>query len=201
MTVFWTARERVNARLRFQSSEFTLQSALSSKRNWYTRVIRKVILFLLVFSTLQIAWQQSTDSALARGFIQRAIVAPAALIIDRITPDAHAVAVGSRLRSPMGGINIVNGCDGMEMLFLLIAGFAAAPLSGRDRLAGILAGIPLVYALNQGRILALFYSLHENADWFDAMHGLVAPVLMVLLIGIYFYLWLPRESARAPGSP
>jgi exosortase family protein XrtM len=157
-------------------------------------VILKIILFVMVFSALQLAWQASTDSSIARAFIEKAIVAPAAYTINRVTPDAHAYAAGSRLRSPGGGINIVNGCDGMEMLFLLMAGFAAAPLGGRDRLLGILAGIPLIYLLNQARILALFYSHRSNPELFDALHGFIAPVVMVLLIAAYFYLWLFRTQ-------
>jgi exosortase family protein XrtM len=163
-------------------------------------VIRKILLFVVVFSALQLTWQASAESRTARTFIEKAIVTPAAYMVNRVTPDAQAYAAGSRLRSPGGGINIVNGCDGMEMLFLLMAGFAAAPLGWRDRVFGMLAGIPLIYLLNQARILALFYSHRSSPDLFDALHGFIAPVVMVLLIAAYFYVWLFRTQPHAAAS-
>jgi exosortase family protein XrtM len=157
-------------------------------------MIRNVVLFVVVFSALQLTWQATTDSRVARIFIEKAIVAPAAFTINWATPEVHSYASGSHLRSPGGGINIVNGCDGMELLFLLIAGFLAAPLAWRGRFLGILAGIPFIYLLNQARILALFYSNRSNPSLFDALHGFIAPLAMVLLIAAYFYMWLFRAQ-------
>ena len=163
-------------------------------------MIWKIILFAFVFSVLQLTWQASTNLEISRSFIEKAVVAPAAFAVNLLTPDAHATAVGSHLRSPRGGINIINGCDGMEILFLLIAGFAAAPLNGRARLYGILAGIPLVHVLNQARILALFYSSRSNPPLFDALHGFITPIVLVLAIAAYFYTWLFRSQHR-PNMP
>jgi len=159
-----------------------------------TAMIRRVIIFVAVFSVLQLAWQAGTESNAARMFIEKTIVAPAAFAINLSTPAVKAYASGSHLRSPGGGINIINGCDGMELLFLLIAGFTVAPLAWRSRILGVLAGIPLIYVLNQARILALFYSNRNDPDLFDALHGFVAPLVMVLLIAAYFYVWLFRAQ-------
>jgi exosortase family protein XrtM len=169
-------------------------------------LIRKVAVFVLVFSALQIAWQCST--AFNGPIIEKGIVAPAAYAINQLTPDVHAYVRGSHLKSAgSGGINIVNGCDGTELLFLLIAGFAAAPLTTRSRLVGIIIGIPLVYLLNQARILALFYSARRDAEWFDALHGFIAPIVLILIIGAYFYAWTAdrlepaRVAEQSPGEP
>jgi exosortase family protein XrtM len=161
-------------------------------------VIRKIILFAVVFSALQLTWQASAESTIARAFIEKAVVAPAAFTVNVLTPDAHATATGSHLRARGGGINIINGCDGMDLLFLLIAGFAVAPLSARSRLLGILTGVPLVYVLNQTRILALFYSSRVNTNLFDALHGFIAPIVVILVIAGYFYVWLYHMRLLAP---
>jgi exosortase family protein XrtM len=121
------------------------------------------------------------------------VAAPAAFLIDRITPDVRAYAEGSHIRSSAGGLNIINGCDGMELLFLLIAGFAVAPLKWRSRVYGTLVGVVLVHVLNQARIVALFYSSRANPPLFEALHGFVAPIMMVIIIAMYFYIWLPRH--------
>ncbi len=163
-------------------------------------MIRKIILFVIVFSALQFTWQASSNFSVSRAFIDNGIVAPAAYMINRITPGAQAYGAGSRLRSPDGGINIVNGCDGLEILFLLLAGFTVAPLAGRSRILAVLAGVPLVYGLNQVRILALFYSHRSNAVLFDAIHGFIGPVAMVIFVAGYFYLWLGRVPPRNAAS-
>jgi exosortase/archaeosortase family protein len=160
-------------------------------------LIRKIALFAVVFAALQLTWQASTPLGWPHAFVARIIVVPAAFAINLVTPGVHAHADGSRLLSPSGGLNIVSGCDGTEMLFLLAAAFVVAPLAWRARLGGMLAGLPVVYLLNQARILALFYSQLGTSALFDAVHGLVAPVATVVFIAAYYYVWLSRASRAA----
>jgi hypothetical protein len=49
-----------------------------------------------------------------------------------------------------------------------------------------------VYTLNLIRILALFYAHHADSALFDMLHGIVTPVLMVLSIAAFYYVWLHR---------
>lgn len=168
--------------------------------NCESLVIRKALLFVLVFAALQFSWQGLGDRDTGHVLIARVIVAPAALIVRALTPDVQVNAVGTRLVSARASINIINGCDGMDMLFLLFAGFAVAPLPWRPRLIGTLAGLPLVYLLNQARIVGLFYAIRTHSGWFDPLHGFIAPVVMVVLIALYFYGWLYRGQAPARPS-
>ena len=153
-------------------------------------IATRALAFMVVFASLQFGWQSIAGAAATRSFIAVAVVQPAALLVNTLTPAVQAHAVDTRLRAPGGGVNIVNGCDGMELLFLLLAGFAVAPISLRARLLGAAAGLPVVYALNQLRILALFYAHQADAELFDLLHGYVAPVITVLLIAAYFHAWL-----------
>ena len=84
------------------------------------------------------------------------------------------------------------------MLFLLIAAFASAQLPWRARLGGLLAGTLLVFVLNQGRILALFYAYRSDKALFDLLHGTVAPLLLIALSSLFFLFWLARYGAAAP---
>lgn len=163
--------------------------------------MRKIALFIAVFAALQLAWQASTPLGWPNGFVARLIVPPAAFAIDLITPAIHAHADGSRLLSPGGGLHIVAGCDGTEMLFLLVAAFVVAPLRWRSRLGGMLVGLPVVYLLNQVRILALFYSQLGTSALFDAVHGLVAPVATVVFIAAFYYGWLNRAPPPSRADP
>lgn len=163
-------------------------------------MIRRAFAFAIVFGTLQIGWQLLDGSALQHLLIDRGVVVPAAWIARILTPTLGVYALGDRLRVPTGGINIVNGCDGMETLFLLVAGFVVAPLPRRARLSGIFAGVPVVYVLNLVRILTLFYAHRDDARLFDLLHGVVTPIAMVLAIVAFYYVWLLASNRHAVES-
>jgi hypothetical protein len=44
---------------------------------------------------------------------------PASIWIGFLTPDIGAQAVGYSIKAPGGGMNIINGCEGLDVLFLL----------------------------------------------------------------------------------
>jgi len=163
-------------------------------------VISRALIFVAAFAALQLGWQWLDGGSVHRWIIDQGVVAPAAAVGRLLTPGLGVHADGNHLRGTGGGLNIVNGCDGMETVFLLLAGFLVAPLAWRGRVIGMGLGIVVVYALNQARILALFYSHLRNAQLFDLLHGVVTPVLMVLAIAAYYYVWLRRETAQ-PARP
>ncbi|MFX7938312.1 hypothetical protein ABTK47_19515, partial [Acinetobacter baumannii] len=68
-------------------------------------------------------------------------------LIHFFTPSIQAQALGSRIAAPGGGINILNGCEGTEVLFLLIAALLAYPFLWRSRLLGLVGGTLLVFVL------------------------------------------------------
>jgi exosortase/archaeosortase family protein len=162
-------------------------------------MIARILVFVAVFGVLQTAWQWSDGTAAHRGLIERGVVAPAAAIARLLTPRESVVREGNVLRGAGTQLRIVNGCDGTETLFLLCAGFAVAPIPWRRRALGWLIGLPFVYALNQARILGLYYSL--RAGLFDTLHGVVTPVLMVVAILYFFYAWLgPQSRPETPDA-
>ncbi len=107
-------------------------------------MIIRILVFLVVFAGLQFAWQRLDGSPLHDIVVNDGVVVPAAAVGRALTPDLNVHAVGNRLRETNGGLNIVNGCDGTETLFLLCAGFLVAPLAWRARLGGILVGAIVV---------------------------------------------------------
>jgi exosortase/archaeosortase family protein len=160
-------------------------------------LIGRALVFVAVFGALQFVWQMLGDSSVSHLLIDRGVVAPAAFIGRALTPRVGIYARGNRLLGPDGGINVVNGCDGMETLYLLVAGFSVAPLPWRARISGMLFGALVVYLVNLARILGLFYARHADMRLFDVMHGIVTPVLMVVSIAAFYYVWL-RRSHRHP---
>jgi exosortase family protein XrtM len=163
--------------------------------------IRRILLFALAFACLQALWLNARDTAVERFVIDDLTVRPAAAVIALLTPTVGVIADGMRLKAAGGGISVRNGCEGIDVLLLLTAAFAACHLSWRQRLAGIAGGALLVFALNQLRIVALFYASRGDRAWFDALHGTVAPVILVISAGLFFTFWLKRADLTSrPGQ-
>jgi exosortase/archaeosortase family protein len=152
--------------------------------------------FGAVFASLQLAWQGARGTGLESFVIHTCIVRPAAVVVNFLTPDVHAHAIHFSLRARGGGLDILNGCDGLEALFLLIGAFAVVPLPWRLRVPGLLLGTAVVYLVNQARILTLFYAYRADHALFDTLHASVTPIAVILLVAGYFYVWLVHSSRR-----
>ena len=150
--------------------------------------LRFALFFLLIFFALQYAYSASRGSTFEHLIIDMVTVRPSAAIISLISPAANAMASGHRITSPQGSLSILNGCEGTETVFLLLAAIIAFTAPWRHKLKGALIGTLLIYAINQGRIVALFFAAQQNRNWFDLLHGYVAPTLIIVL-GCLFFLW------------
>lgn len=159
-------------------------------------MVVQIALFLAAFAVMQWGWTQARGTAVERAMIDTLTVTPAVSVINALTPDVRATADGSRIRAPGGGINILNGCEGTGVMFLLVAAFMVARLPWRTRLTGVLAGLVMVMVLNQARVLALFYSFRGDKALFNLLHGLIAPLALVIVTTVFFFLWCNYWDAR-----
>jgi len=151
---------------------------------------RQCLIFAFIFAGCQGLWTLATDTAAHRIAIDLATVQPAAWLIRQLTPAVQAVAAGSSIRAPGGGLNILNGCEGLEVLFLLAAALSVAPLGARHKLLGALLGALCVWLLNQLRIVGLFYAYRADPELFALLHGTVAPLALVVLVSMLFLIYL-----------
>lgn len=156
----------------------------------------RAVSFAAVFSVLQLSWQGLSGGRVEHFVIHTCTVRTAALLADLLTPGVQAAASNDVLQASGERLNILNGCDGLEALFLVIAAFAVAPLAWRWRLGGMAVAVPVVFVVNQARILTLFYAFRASPPLFDALHATVTPVAVVVLMCCYFYAWLAHASRR-----
>lgn len=161
------------------------------------KFVFQVMIFLAVFSVSQWGWTLAAGSDLEHLTIDTLTVKPAVALINLLTPTVNAVGEGPRIWAPGGGINILNGCEGTEVIFLLLAALLASGLPWRAKLTGALVGIPLILGLNQGRILALFYASRSDKALFDLLHGMVAPIALVVAVTVFFIVWSNYWLAHA----
>lgn len=160
----------------------------------------RLLLFFLVFGGLHSGWESLRGSVIEYGVIHHGTVRPSTWLINALTPDVQAAAVDFSVRARGGGLNVLNGCEGLEALFLLCAALVAAQASVPQRLIGLLLGVPLIFVLNQARIVSLFYAARTHPSLFDALHAVVAPIVIVIGVCAYFYAWLiasQPEPAKA----
>jgi exosortase/archaeosortase family protein len=84
------------------------------------------------------------------------------------------------------------------MFLLLAAGIMAFPASFKRRVLGLLLGSVLAYLLSVARLMALHYILRYSPAAWEALHGLVLPLVPIILIALYFMRWSARTMDRAP---
>jgi exosortase/archaeosortase family protein len=161
---------------------------------------RRGLLFLLVYGAFNLGWQSLHNTPVEQFIVHNATVVPAVWIANGLTPALQARAVGTTIKAPGGGLNILNGCEGLDALFLLIAAFCVAPLPWRARMRGVSLGILLVFIVNQARILGLLYAYRADPQLFQPLHGLIAPLAVVLIISGYFYVYLERSTQPLAGT-
>jgi exosortase/archaeosortase family protein len=160
--------------------------------------VGRIAVFLTSFALLQAMWVWSRGSWVERLWIEDLTVRFAVAIVGWFSPAIGAVGEGSRIVAAGGGLNILAGCEGVEVVFLMLAAFIAFPASARVRLLGIATGVVFVFLLNEVRILALFYAFRNNRPLFNFLHTVGAPLLMVALTGLFFHAW--TAQARRPAE-
>jgi len=93
----------------------------------------QLTLFAVLFMAMQGAWSLAQGPMVEHITVGDWTVVPAAFWIHLITPGVGAVAQGYSITAPGGGINVMNGCEGFEVIFLWIAALAITPMGWRWR--------------------------------------------------------------------
>jgi exosortase family protein XrtM len=158
-----------------------------------------VALFLVIFGALDYGYYLTRGTAVERLLIDTLTVRPIAAVINAAVPAMSASASGKRLLTQFGSVNILEGCEGSDGMFLLIAAVLPFPARKLSKLVGVVGGVSLMYAMNQLRILVLVLTLHWRPAWFASLHGLIAPACIVVAGCIFFFGWansvVPRANA------
>jgi exosortase/archaeosortase family protein len=69
----------------------------------------------------------------------------------------------------------------LDVLFLLWSALVVTATGWRRRIFRFVARTGLVWALNQVRVVVLFYANREDKELFALLHGTVAPLLIIVV--------------------
>lgn len=164
---------------------------------------RSVALFLIVFVAaymgLYVGYMTIPDDILRHTIYPWSIVKPVVASINLLDSDAAVAGIASSLVSNRGNLEIVRGCDGSGVVFLLTAAIVAFPARWRSKAAGIGWALLFVALVNHLRLVGLYFALTHANEWFVTLHVYVFPTLLLLLGGVYFLIWASRRGNRLEG--
>jgi exosortase family protein XrtM len=168
-------------------------SVVGSKQ---TRALVFLLLFLLFYSLFHFGYYLIPDTLLGNVIYQEGITRISAELINWISPQEQAQGMDNRIQSRYALLEIVRGCDGAGVLFLVSSAILAFPASTKKKLFGLIMGLTLAYLLNQGRIVALYFIAAYQYQWFLPTHTYLFPTLIIILCSLFFLWWADRASSR-----
>ena len=102
---------------------------------------------------------------------------------------------GAILRAPGGfGVEMRDGCNGVNVTVLLWAAILAFPAPWKLKAYGLAIGTLAIQLLNVVRFISLFYIGQYSANWFEFVHGYLWETLLILDTIVVFWLWVGRVS-------
>jgi len=158
------------------------------------RMLRFLVLFPIFlavgFCALLIPFLHPAITAFTRGLVE-----VSAMVIRLF--GGHAAAQQVILRNPSNGfaMEVLDGCNGDDVVVLLWAAILAYPASWLQKGKGLLAGTAAIYLINFLRIISLFYLGQYNTRWFEFAHLYVWESVFVLLTLTIFWMWVRRMAA------
>ncbi len=157
---------------------------------------RNQILFLVKFfaillgAYLLIAWSPVNDGVIVP--FTAAIANWSGAILNVL--GQNVTVDGTAITSPRFGVNINNGCNGVEAMLILLASIVAFPASLRARLTGLALGALVVQVLNAVRIVTLYLLGVYHPRLFDMFHTAVWQVVVILSAIGFFLVWSARVA-------
>ena len=147
------------------------------------------LLFVACYVLLDYAYFKIPVDVLSNMVYYHGVVNLCADFINFFNPLEQVLAKQNHLLSSKADLEIVRGCDGAGMLFLVMSAILVFQAPVHRKLLGLILGIALVYCLNLVRICLLYFVLSYQPTWFQLIHTYVAPTFMMILGCCYFAWW------------
>lgn len=158
--------------------------------------VRFWVLLVLLF-LLQQRVYLATRSHTQHFINQRMNAVPSAWLINHLEPGSDVVAREGRLVGPDTEVDISKGCEGVEVMFMVVAAMLVYPMRWSFRLAGVVVGCLYVYLANLVRIVSLYLIRAHCPQWFDLAHLTLWQTLLIIVTILFFAGWIRLEERGA----
>lgn len=112
---------------------------------------------------------------------------------------------GTQIRNDKFGVNIRNGCNGVETMIIFLAAVFAFPAPWKARFLGLALGVVAIQAVNLVRVVALFLTGAYFPSLFDSSHTVIWQTIVILFGVLLWIFWANRfatpPAAAAPAEP
>lgn len=97
---------------------------------------------------------------------------------------------------------VVSECGAIEVMAIFVAALLAFPCPWWKRIVGIIVGLPLLYAVNIGRLACLGYIGAYNREWFDFAHHYLWQAIYIIFVVVIWMLWVELlvKQRKKPAS-
>ena len=97
-------------------------------------------------------------------------------------------------------MQVLDGCNGVNVVILLWAAIFAFPARWKWRIAGLAGGLAAIQILNLLRLISLFYLGQYNRTVFEFAHLYLWETLIILDAIVVFSLWNKRAVMPATAA-
>ena len=157
---------------------------------------RTQVLFLVKFfavligAYLLVAWNPVNDRAIVP--FTAGIARVSGSLLQMMGEEVRVA--GTMITSSRFGVNINNGCNGVEAMLILLASIVAFPASMKARVVGLFLGAIVVQILNFIRIITLYLLGAYQPRLFDLFHTAVWQIVIILAAIGFFLVWSARVA-------
>lgn len=153
-----------------------------------------IVFTVVAFVSLLTVW--CVDHVLAP--LNSVTAANSAWLINLTGTDA--VALGSRIVSVVGCVNITEGCNSVYATIIFLAGIFAFPTGWRQKFLGAILGTVALYVINLVRVVTLVYLSGSNKNLFDEAHLYIWQFAIILIGGLLWLLWYDKIVRHRPSK-
>jgi exosortase/archaeosortase family protein len=135
--------------------------------------------------------------------VQRLVAREVVYCIELLGYDVKwASEFGFVFRAPHGGghLDIIPECTGLYTTIIYFSIIGAYPAAIKEKLLGLLIGVPAIHVLNLARMVFITVMLGYSSRLFHFFHGYLWQVVFVIFMLLLVIFWMGKIVRRGGGS-
>lgn len=101
-------------------------------------------------------------------------------------------AEGMILHSEDCSVNIMNGCNGVFVIFMCLAAVFAFPARVKQKAIGLSIVIPTVFLVNLARVVLLFWIASNYSEHLGLSHTYIGQAMVITISFMSWLFWVER---------